>query len=390
MPPTLAPFLPRRRRPAQPSGFLATALGAAARFLAVGLIGATVFVLHPWGLGWGTVAVVAALLVGVLVGTGQGPVRGRLGWLRAWAHRLVIVALIGWLALLFWARLSPGGSVPASKSDPDAIRVVSWNLHRGQDRGPPWLRCGWPEHRRPLLTALRHAAPEILCVQEALPDQVAFLEAALSGHRRAGVGRDDGRDGGEHCAIFFDAARFTRLGGGTFWLEEPADEPPGPTRLGPKRICTWVRLRDRRLGRTFRVYNTHLYLTASMRQAAARLILSRIAAGDPTDPVLLAGDFNAPPGSPRAGSSPRPASAPPPTMPPRPTSFTASAWSASTTSWSARAGGSSPTRPSTRSPAPPSRPTTSASLPTSPGAPLPGRMSPRRRSGSCPFVLLLP
>ena len=93
-------------------------------------------------------------------------------------------------------------------------------------------------------------------------------------------------------------SRFQELGGGTFWLEEPADLPPSTTVLGPKRICTWVRLRDSRSGRCLRVYNLHHYLTESARVGAVRLILDRIASGDPTDAVLVAGDFNATPDAP--------------------------------------------------------------------------------------------
>ena len=108
-----------------------------------------------------------------------------------------------------------------------------------------------------------------------------------------GVGRDDGNAGGEHCAIFFDRDRFEKLEEGTFWLEEPSDRPAGWRLSGPKRICTWVRLRDRSTGRTFRVCNTHLYLTEREPQRAVRLILEHIERFDPAEPLLLAGDFNA-------------------------------------------------------------------------------------------------
>jgi endonuclease/exonuclease/phosphatase family metal-dependent hydrolase len=135
-------------------------------------------------------------------------------------------------------------------------------------------------------------------VQEALEEQVAFLEQTLPTHRRVGVGRDDGRSAGEHCAIYFDANRFEEIGGDTFWLEEPTDQPSGGSGLKIKRICTWVRLRDRASGRTIRVYNVHSYLTEKNRVAAARVVLDHMVAGDPVDAVILAGDFNAPPGAP--------------------------------------------------------------------------------------------
>ena len=149
-----------------------------------------------------------------------------------------------------------------------------------------------------LRSALDAARPDILCVQEALPEQVESVAAMLPGHRRVGVGRDDGHSSGEHCAIYFDGGRFQELGGGTFWLEEPADMPPASTLLGPKRICTWVRLRDSGNGRCLRAYNLHSYLTQAARVRAVRMVLDRIASGDPTDAVLVSGDFNATPGDP--------------------------------------------------------------------------------------------
>jgi endonuclease/exonuclease/phosphatase family metal-dependent hydrolase len=104
--------------------------------------------------------------------------------------------------------------------------------------------------------------------------------------------------GGEHCAIYFNRERFEEITGSTFWLEEPIDQPRPGSALDVKRICTWVRLRDRVRDHTLRVFNTHLYLTESARQPAAQLILAHIQAGDPADAVLLTADFNASPSAP--------------------------------------------------------------------------------------------
>jgi endonuclease/exonuclease/phosphatase family metal-dependent hydrolase len=235
----------------------------------------------PWPL-----VVVAALLAGLLLGPG-GP-----HWRRS---RRLFAGLLGcWLALLSWAQLSRGGLPPAAKDGPELIRVVTWNVHCGQDDGPPWRRFDWPARKQALRVALAQARPDVLCVQEARPGQVAFLEQALPGHERVGVGRE-GQEGGEHCAIFFDRVRFERLDGGTFWLEGPGDAPRPGSAFAAQRICTWVRLRDRGSGRVVRLYNTHLPLTEGARREAARVILGRIAAGEPSDGVVVTADFNAPP-----------------------------------------------------------------------------------------------
>jgi endonuclease/exonuclease/phosphatase family metal-dependent hydrolase len=211
----------------------------------------------------------------------------------ALARRALAALLACWLGLIAWAELSPGGPQPALQAEPSGIRVVTWNILRGRDGGLSWLQGHWPERKAALASAVTAAHPDILCVQEALQGQLDFLDWTLPAHLRIGVGRDDGEAGGEHCAIYFDRARFEKLDDGTFWLEEPSDRPAAWRLSGPKRICTWVRLRDHRTGRILRVYNTHLYLTEKHRQLAARLIMRQVAQSERSEPLLLAGDFNA-------------------------------------------------------------------------------------------------
>jgi endonuclease/exonuclease/phosphatase family metal-dependent hydrolase len=210
---------------------------------------------------------------------------------------LFIGVLAGWLGLIAWSVVHAGGPGPAPKAGPAFIRVVTWNIHCGQDEGPPWKQFDWPVRKHALHAALDQARPDILCVQEATPEQVAFLDGVMPDHRRVGIGRV-GASGGEHCAIYWSRQRFEEIGGSTFWLEEPTDQPRAGSALNVKRICTWVRLRDRASGRTLRVYNTHLYLTESPRLTAAKLILAHIAGGDRADAVLLTADFNASPSVP--------------------------------------------------------------------------------------------
>jgi endonuclease/exonuclease/phosphatase family metal-dependent hydrolase len=275
-----------------------------ASLIVLGCWAGAVFVFQPFGhRGWAS-APIAALLASLVVTIrrtphtpSDDPDRPRGRSLRV-GRTVLTAALVCWLGLIGWSSLSPGGVMPQPKSDAAIVRVVTWNILHGGERGTPWSRYGWPVRKAALRAALEAAKPDILCVQEALSEQVESVADMLPGHRRVGVGRDDGRSSGEHCAIYFDPTRFKELGGGTFWLEEPAESPPTSILLGPKRICTWVRLRDSRSGHRLRVYNVHSYLTESARVRAVRLTLDRIASGDPTDAVLVAGDFNAVPGAP--------------------------------------------------------------------------------------------
>jgi endonuclease/exonuclease/phosphatase family metal-dependent hydrolase len=282
-------------------------LHAGAIVLLLGGCFGAAFVLQPFGQRQWALATVAIALVWSLAELGRTPghpAASSTRWERTlgrplFPERVALAAALGcWLGLIVWSAFSPAGDMPREPTNPAAIRVVTWNILLGRDGGWPWNQHDWPVRKRALERALAAAKPDILCVQEALAGQLSFLAAVLPSHHRVGVGRDDGRSAGEHCAVYFDHRRFEEAGTGTFWLEEPADRPPERLIFGPKRICTWVRLRDRRSGRYLRVYNTHNYLTESAQLAAMRLILGRLGSGDPTDAILLAGDFNAAPGAP--------------------------------------------------------------------------------------------
>jgi endonuclease/exonuclease/phosphatase family metal-dependent hydrolase len=306
----LTNLLTRRRevpgREAREPTLLALALLVAGLLVLLGACVAGIAALPGFGHGWWALAAVAATLAWLVL---RPPFRPRPGaasptarqrWFGR-ALRLGRVLLTGllacWLGLIAWSQMCRGGPPPAPKADPALIRVVTWNIHCGAGEGPPWKRFDWPVRTHALRAAIDQAGPDLLCVQEAVAEQVAFLEEALPGHRRVGVGREGG-SAGEHCAIYFNRHRFEEVDGGTFWLEEPVDQPRPGSALDVKRICTWVRLRDRDSGRVLRVYNTHLYLTEKPRREAARLILAHVAAGDPDDAVVLTGDFNAPPAAP--------------------------------------------------------------------------------------------
>jgi endonuclease/exonuclease/phosphatase family metal-dependent hydrolase len=286
---------------------VAGALAAIGIAALLGVSALAIFFLQPYGEREWISLSLAAMMAGLILALryhrkGSIPTRSSAGlsvyrFLRL-AGMILLGVLGGWLVLIGWSALSTGGPMPPAKSHPGIIRVVTWNILHGTEHGAPWSRFGWPVRKRALERVLLATAPDILCVQEALEEQVSGLANLLSDSGRVGVGRDDGRSAGEFCAVFFDRGRFEELDGGTFWLEEPTAEPPGHTMFGPKRICTWVRLRDRQSGGVFRVYNLHSYLTERARLTAARIVLGRIKQGDPTDAVVVTGDFNAPPKTP--------------------------------------------------------------------------------------------
>lgn len=155
----------------------------------------------------------------------------------------------------------------------------------------------WELRRERLSALLRAWSPDVLGLQEPYRHQLDYLLCALPDYESVGVGRDDGANAGEFCAILYRHNRFQTADSGTFWLsEEP--ETPGSHAWGARhpRICTWVSLVERGTGASFSLYNVHLdHESQTARERGVELVLERIAQ---SGPVIILGDFNAAPDNP--------------------------------------------------------------------------------------------
>jgi endonuclease/exonuclease/phosphatase family metal-dependent hydrolase len=157
----------------------------------------------------------------------------------------------------------------------------------------------WPHRRDWVASLIRFHAPDAVGVQEALANMLTDLDARLPGFARVGVGRADGRAGGEFSAILYRSDRLAMLDNGTFWLS------PTPEVAGSKgwdaaieRVATWARFRDRATGCTHVHLNTHFdHIGEQARQESARLIRRRLDSLADGLPVIVTGDLNADPQS---------------------------------------------------------------------------------------------
>ena len=180
-----------------------------------------------------------------------------------------------------------------------SLRLATFNIRYEDPSESDWR--AWPNRIGRLVKSIRTMDPDVFGVQECLHGQAADLRASLPDYDFHGVGREDGKRGGEYAAIFFRRDRFEKTDGGTFWLsEEP--EKPGSRNWGNgfPRTATWVRLVDRGSGRGFCVFNTHWdHRNQYSREKAAPLMAKRIEGRPhPEEPLVLLGDFNATEGNP--------------------------------------------------------------------------------------------
>ncbi|GGJ07632.1 endonuclease/exonuclease/phosphatase family protein [Streptomyces brasiliensis] len=184
------------------------------------------------------------------------------------------------------------GTLPASAARPADLRleVMTFNLRFASTTEPN----SWTVRRPVMRELLRREAPTVLGTQEGLYQQLRDIDADLGPHYDwIGTGREGGsRD--ESVALFYDTRRLAPVEHDTFWLSDTPREI-GSNTWGAAfpRIVTWVRFRDRRAGREFRVLNTHLdHASQYARERGASLIARRIAEFGSL-PLVVTGDFNA-------------------------------------------------------------------------------------------------
>lgn len=179
----------------------------------------------------------------------------------------------------------------------DQIAVITYNIrYLNQNDGPDH----WNE--RAATVAEMIAKGDVIGLQEATRKQIDDLVPKLTGFDWYGVGRTDGKDGGEFTPVFWRKDRFEAVDRGTFWLG-PDTEAVGKPAWGANlpRICSWVVLRPvggQPTGELL-VMNTHFdHQSAEARLNSAKLIRQQAAtlAGDRN--VVIMGDLNARPDSP--------------------------------------------------------------------------------------------
>lgn len=189
------------------------------------------------------------------------------------------------------------GPLIGRTSAPD-LHVMSINVRRRLE--PLALRRAdrWSE-RAPRLTALLAAErPSIMGVQEALPDQIESISAALGpSHRVIGRGRDAGGRG-EGCPVFYDETRLELLEWAQTALSDRPDVAGSRTWGNPlPRVLVRALFRDRVTHTRVEALNTHLDpFSARSRLRSARSI--RRLVDQEAVATVLTGDLNA------AGDSP--------------------------------------------------------------------------------------
>jgi endonuclease/exonuclease/phosphatase family metal-dependent hydrolase len=175
--------------------------------------------------------------------------------------------------------------------------IISYNIRYDNN----WdIENSWEIRRSNIIQILIKYSPSIIGIQEGLLNQVQYINNSLINYDYVGVGRDDGKEKGEFCAIYFDTTRYVLLKNSTFWLSETPDTISVGWDAALERICTYGLFKDRITKKEFWVFNTHFdHMGIIAREKSSGLILKRIKKINRQSlPVILMGDFNSIPNSP--------------------------------------------------------------------------------------------
>jgi hypothetical protein len=104
------------------------------------------------------------------------------------------------------------------------LKFISFNIRLGSDwsKGQDGEYC-WDNRKATVVRMIRQENPDAIGLQEVLPNQLAYLDSALSDYQRYGIGREDGKSQGEHMAIFLKKDRLELVKCGTYWLSQTPD-----------------------------------------------------------------------------------------------------------------------------------------------------------------------
>lgn len=154
----------------------------------------------------------------------------------------------------------------------------------------------WPNRKEMIKGLVQYHEFDVFGTQEALRGQLEDV-AELKEFGFLGKGRDDGKQAGEHSAIFYRKDRLKVLDSGDFWLSETPDVPgKGWDATCCNRICSWAKFQDLKTKKQFYFFSVHFdHQGVKARQESGKLMVKKIKEIAKNAPTICVGDFNSTP-----------------------------------------------------------------------------------------------
>ncbi|MAB48053.1 MAG: endonuclease/exonuclease/phosphatase [Flavobacteriaceae bacterium] len=171
------------------------------------------------------------------------------------------------------------------------LKIMTYNIKLDY---PKEGKNSWTNRKPFMVKQIKFYEPDVLGVQEAMPNQMKDLDSLLTNYSFVGVGRDDGKDEGEYSAIFYKKNDLEVVESSTFWLSQTPDKVSMGWDAVCNRVCTYALFQDKKTNKKFWVFNTHFdHVGKEARTKSAVLILDKIKSlNKEGSPVFLTGDFN--------------------------------------------------------------------------------------------------
>lgn len=170
-----------------------------------------------------------------------------------------------------------------------SIKAISYNIRLATSSDG---ENQWNNRKRDLAEFLIHQQADFIGIQEALWNQVEYLDSMLQDYAYIGVGRDDGQEQGEAMLIFYLHNQWTLKESNTDWLSETPHEVSRGWDAACNRTVTKGLFADE-MGNTIYIWNTHFDHAGNIaREKSTELISDEASRIHNKNRMILLGDFN--------------------------------------------------------------------------------------------------
>lgn len=186
-----------------------------------------------------------------------------------------------------------GGNAETVVDEDGSMKIMSFNVRYGS--GDTGTQNDWDVRKSDLYTMIQEEKPLVIGSQECQINQKTDILSNCKEYGAVGVGRNDGKNSGETCSIFYHKSSCRIADWGSFWLSETPDV------AGSKgwdaaniRIATWAKVELLSDGRQFFFINTHLDHKGTVaREEEMKLIMKKFEELNTGKlPQVLTADFN--------------------------------------------------------------------------------------------------
>ena len=171
------------------------------------------------------------------------------------------------------------------------LRVMSYNIRLDVESDG---ENKWDLRKQRVTGLMKYHGADFIGGQEVQEHQRLYILSQLDGFSSIGVGRDDGKTGGEYSCIFYNTKKYKLVKQSTFWLSATPDTVSRGWDAACNRVCTYGLFMDKISRKLVWIFNTHFdHIGVEARRNAAKLILTRIASINKENyPLIFMGDLN--------------------------------------------------------------------------------------------------